>query len=413
MDLRLRGALAEPVAGPLALEVVGGLTGDAVRVPVLRASLGDTALSAVGEGSLARRSGRVAVTPARDRARRSRARSPRRRRRAATSWRVGYLESDGAIATAAVRAAPPAGGAGGLADAAIAARLAAPVAALGFDVALEGLDPARLVAGAPSGDVTLTARGAAAGRSLRDLRGRLEASVARSRLRRGVVTRADIVVRAERGALEVSRAVVAAPGLALDGALRWREGGAVSGRASASATDLRAALANAGGLLGERLPSAAGRVRIVATLAGTSAAPALSATVDAPLLRLGDLSLAGTRLSARVAGPPSRASGTLEGTVALVRAAGRDLVRTVALRAALAEDVGEPAGHGHGPRLPRPRLGRGARPARPRARDAAALGPRPRVAGHALGARRARHDRPSPARPSTASSSPRTGSGSR
>ncbi len=339
VDLRLSGALAEPVAGPLALEVVGGLTGDAVRVPVLRASLGDTALSAVGEGSLARRSGRVAVSRlgiARAVARAIAPGTPE----GGDLVGVGYLESDGAIATAAVRAAPPAGGAGGLADAAIAARLAAPVAALGFDVALEGLDPARLVAGAPSGDVTLTARGAAAGRSLRDLRGRLEASVARSRLRRGVVTRADIAVRAERGALEVSRAVVAAPGLALDAALRWREGGAVSGRASASATDLRAALANAGGLLGERLPSAAGRVRILATLAGTSAAPALSATVDAPLLRQGDLSLAGTRLSARLAGPPSRASGTLEGTVALVRAAGRDLVRTVALRAALAEDVG-------------------------------------------------------------------------
>jgi translocation and assembly module TamB len=336
VDLRLRGALSAPVAAPVALELVGGLSGDAVRVPVLRVEVGGTALAAVGEGSLATGAGRVAVSRlgiAREVARALVPTTPAGDDLVA----VGYVESDGAIATAAVRA-EPAEGARGRADAAVAARLAAPAAAVGFDVVLEAFDPARLVARAPPGDVTLAAHGAAAGSSLKDLRGRLEATVARSRLRGGEVTRAEIVARADRGALSVSRASVSAPGVAANGAMRWREGGKVSGRAAVAASDLRVALANLGALLGEKLDFAAGRARIAVTLGGTSASPVLAGTVDAPRLGLGGVSLSGTRLEGSVTGPARTASATVAGTIALVRVGGDVAVRTVALRGGLDDE---------------------------------------------------------------------------
>jgi len=339
VDLRLRGSLDAPVAGPIALDVVGGLTGSALRVPVLRAALSGTALSAVVEGDLARRSGRVAVTRlgvARDVARAFVPRAPAGDDLAASA----YAESDGSVATLAVRAEPAGEGARGRADAAVAARLSAPAAALGFDAVLERLDPSRVVAEAPPGEVTLAARGAVSGRSLRELRGRLDATVQRSRLRRGEVGRAELVARAERGTVEVTRASVSAPGLDADASLRWREGGEVSGRVAADARDVGAALANLGALLGEELPDLGGRARVDATLAGTSAAPTAAALVDAPLFRAGGLALAGVRLSADLAGPAHGASGRFEGRIATVRGGRGDVARGVLLRGALARDEG-------------------------------------------------------------------------
>jgi translocation and assembly module TamB len=339
VDVRLRGALAEPVEGPIALELVGRITGGSLRVPVLRAEVAGTELSAVAEADLATRSGRAAVTRlgiVRDVVRALAPEAPPGDDLVA----AGYVSSEGGVLTASLRAGPAVEGARGRADVAVAALLEAPGAALGFDVALERFDPARLLAAAPPGDVTLSARGAASGRSLRALRGRIEASVAPSRLRRGEVERAEIVARAERGRLEVSRAIVAAPGLAVDAVLGWREGGTVSGRAAVDARDLRRALANVAGLLGEDLPALGGRARISATLAGTSAVPELRGTVDAPALRVGGVSFTGVRLAASGAGPARAPSGMVAGTIAAIRRGGGDLAQAVALRAALAREEG-------------------------------------------------------------------------
>ncbi len=344
VDLRVRGQLADPVSAPFALDLVGGLTGGAARIPVLRAELGRTAISALGEGDLARRAGRVAVTRlgiARDVARALAPRAPDGADLAASV----YAESDGSVLTAALQAAPsgardPASGAPGSMHAALAARVADPASALGFDVVLERLDPSRLAAELPAGDVTLTAHGAVAGRSIRDLRGQLAASVKRSRLRDGEITRAEVVARADRGALDLPKASFSAPGVTLEGALRWRDGGEVSGRAAADASDLGRALANLGALLGRPLGRVQGRARLDATLAGTSSAPTLSARAEAPLLRLGSVSLSGARATAQAAGPLRTLGGRVEATIAGVRSGSGDIARGVSLRGALVEDAG-------------------------------------------------------------------------
>ncbi|HEY6006252.1 MAG TPA: translocation/assembly module TamB domain-containing protein [Anaeromyxobacter sp.] len=339
VDLRLRGSLDAPVAGPVALDVAGGLAGSAFRIPALQAELGGTRLAAVAEGDLAQRRGRIAVSRLgveRGVARALAPRTPAGDDLSATA----YAESDGSVLTVALRAEPAGQGARGRADAAVAARLSALASALGFDAALDHLDPSRLVAGAPSGDVTLTARGALSGRSLSELRGRLGATVQRSRFRSGEVARAEIVARADRGTVEVSRVSASAPGLEVDGTLRWREGGEVGGRIAADAKNLRAAMANLGALLGEKLPAMDGRARVDATLSGTSAAPRAAAEVDAPAFRVGDLALGGAHLTAELAGPRARPSGRVEGRIASVRGGGGDVAHGVALRGTLSEDEG-------------------------------------------------------------------------
>lgn len=339
VDLRLRGALSAPVEGKVALELLGGVTGSAVRISVLRAEVGETVLSAVAEGDLARRAGRAAVTRLgvdRQAARVLAPRAPGGDDLTATA----YAESDGAVLTAAVRAEPAGNETGGRADAALAARLPDPAAAFGFDVALDRLDPSRLVAAAPSGEVTLVARGAASGRSLGELRGRLAATVQRSRLRRGILARAELVARAERGVIEVSRASLSAPGAEAEGAVRWHEGGEAAGKATVRAKDLGLALRNLGALLGEELAPLGGHGRLEVTLSGSSSAPAARAAVDAPLVRIGGTHLAGVRLSAEVAGPPAAVSGRVEGRVGSLWGGGREIARDLVLQGSIADQAG-------------------------------------------------------------------------
>jgi translocation and assembly module TamB len=337
VDLRLRGSLDAPVTGPLSLEIAGGVTGSAVRIRALRAELAGTRVAAVGEGDLARRSGRIAVTRlgiARETARAFDPHAPEGDDLSATA----YAESDGGVLTVALRAEPFGPGATGRADAAVAARVSDPAGALGFDVATERLDPSRLVADAPAGDVTLSARGAASGRTLSELRGRLTATVQRSRLRKGLVARAEIAARADRGAIEVSRAVASAPGLDLDGTFRWRQGGEVAGHVVADAKDVGAAVANAGALLGTGVAAMAGTAHVDATLSGTSGAPRVTAVVDAPSFRVGKVALGGAHLSTDLSGPAERPSARVEGRIASLRGGGGDIARALSLRGSLADD---------------------------------------------------------------------------
>lgn len=340
-ELRLTADLRAPAATPVSLEVVAFRAGDGVRVPVLRAAAGGTALEAVADGDLARRRARVALTRlgvSRAEARELVPRAPAGADLAAS----GFAESDGATLTAAVHVEPvPQGAAGGRGDVALAGRLAGLGRAVGFDVALAHLDPARLAATLPAGDVTLTARGAAAGSSLDDLRARVALDADRSRLGRGELTRAAARVRVDRGSVDVDRLSAALPGATVDGSGRWRRGGAVSGTAAVDASDLALAARSAAGLAGVAPPPIAGRGRIDVTLSGTSAAPALAARVDAGWLRAGAVTFQGAHLTiqgglAGAGGP----SATVEGRIASVRDATGERAREVVLRGGLARGEG-------------------------------------------------------------------------
>lgn len=339
-ELRLSGSLELPVEGPLSIEVRGALDERALRVGVLRVRLGDTSVDGLGEVDLATRRGRVALgrlTVDRGAARELLPQVALGADLEATA----YVESDGAVATGAVHVAPPAGDAaaagparGGRADAAVAIRLDG-TRALGADVAVDRLDPARLHLRAPPGAVTLTARGGAAGDALETLRGRVAVSLARSRLRGAELGPGELSARADRGRWEVQRLALSAPGLTARGAGTWRQRGAVAGKVALEATDLGRALENVGRLLDERLPALGGRVKLDGALSGTAAAPVLDARVDAPSFAVGGLAWLGLRGEGRISGPLRAPTARLDAAAARVRQGGRDVARALRVRGEL------------------------------------------------------------------------------
>jgi translocation and assembly module TamB len=332
VDLKLGGELALPVAGPLVLEVRGGSDRDLVRLGVLRARVGDTVLEGLGQLDLATMTGRAALTQvAVDRAE-ARALVP------ATGGGddlalAAYAEADGRTATAAVSFAPRGGA--GRGDVAVAARVNGP-RAVGVDVALDALDPARLHAAAPRGAITLTARGGVAGASLEALRGRVTVALAPSRLRGGAVGPAEADLAVDRGSWTVRRLALAAPGLAVEGAGAWRVGGAVSARASVDGKDLAVALRNLETLLDRPLADATGRARVDLRLSGTSDAPVADATVEAPALGLGGVVALGARATVHLAGPLATVGGTVDATADRLRSGpGSDVARALFARLTL------------------------------------------------------------------------------
>lgn len=349
--VRLSGALDLPISAPVSLELRGALDGTAVRVGVLRARVGDTSVDGLGELDLATRRGRVALGRLTvDRAE-ARALVPRVEL-GGDLEATAYLESDGAVATAAVHVAPRVEGdaRGGRADAAVAIRLDG-TRAVGADVAVEKLDPSRLHARAPRGEVTLAARGGAAGADLEALRGRLSLTLSRSRLRGAELGPGELAARADQGAVQVQRLALAAPGLSARGAGTWRRRGEVSGQIALEAADLARALRNLEALLATRLPPLGGRVKLAGTLSGTAARPAVDATVDAPALAVGDLALAGLRGEARVAGPPRDPAARLDLAVDALRSGGRAVARAIGLRGELTAAEARLEGSGEVPSL--------------------------------------------------------------
>ncbi|HET9554945.1 MAG TPA: translocation/assembly module TamB domain-containing protein, partial [Anaeromyxobacteraceae bacterium] len=128
--------------------------------------------------------------------------------------------------------------------------------------------------------------------------------------------RISLRATADRGRVEISSLDARAPGLAVTGSGRWREGGAVGGALLADATDLGRLGRNLAALGVDGVPPLAGRTRAGATLAGSAAAPAISATVEAPEARAGALRIEGARLAVTASGPAARAAGSVDGTVA-------------------------------------------------------------------------------------------------
>lgn len=336
LGLRVSAAVSAPVEAPLSLEVAARLAGDRVEVPVLKGALGPTGLEALARGDLARRTFRAAVTRLSVRAADARRLAPEAALGGDLSA-TAYAESDGHLATAALEARPVDGAPGGAARVAAAARVPPDATAIGFDVALAGLDPSRLVAQAPPGRVTLTARGAAAGTGLADGRGRLALELAPSRLREGELGPASVMARADRGLLEVGRLEARLPGVAVTGRARWREGGPVEGTLTVDADDLGRLGRNLVALTGSSLPALAGRLRAGATLSGTSAAPAATATLEAPRLVVGGARLEAVKVAAEGAGPLARARARLSGSAARALVGSAE-VRHPELAAGFADD---------------------------------------------------------------------------
>ncbi len=340
LGLDVKAEASSPVPGPLALAVAASLQGDQLEVPVLQASLGPTVVEALGRADLAGGAFRAAVTRLGVGAADARRLSPQAAL-AGDLAGTAYAESDGALLTAAVHVRPDgaaaAAAAPGDAHAAVALRLRPPARAVGFDLAMAALDPSRLLAQAPPGRLTLTARGGAAGAGLDDLRGRLALELAPSRLRAGELGPVSIQARADRGLVEVTRLQGRLPGLAVEGAGRWRAGGAVGGEVAAGSGDLALLGRNLAALTGAALPPLRGQVRATAALSGTAAAPELRATLTAPLLAAGADRVEGLELSAEAAGPARDPRGRVTASASRAAAGGVEL-RDASLLAGLAGD---------------------------------------------------------------------------
>lgn len=351
--LRLKGALDLPISAPVSLEVRVAMDGTSVRVGVLRVRVGDTSLEGLAEGDLATRRGRLAL---------GRLAVDRDEVRALVPAlalggdldATAYVEADGAVATGAVHVEPraPGGPAGGRADAAVAIRLDG-ARALGADVAVDRLDPARLHARAPRGEVTFAAHGGATGSDLDTLRGRVAVSLSRSRLRGAELGPGELAARADAGRLEVQRLVLAAPGLTAQGAGRWRRQGDVSGQIAIDAADLARAVRNLEALLGAKLPPVGGRVRIAGAISGTAARPALDAKVDAPALGVGALAVSGVRGEAQLSGPLREPTARLDASADAIHQGGRLVAHALRLRGNLGAAVARLEGSAEVPSLGR------------------------------------------------------------
>jgi translocation and assembly module TamB len=311
-DLTLRGRLDAPFQGPVEIALAGSRDGDAVAVPLLSVRLAENVLEAVGEGDLARRSGRVAVT--RLGIDRADALALVPGARVGGDLRgSGFARSDGRLATAAVRVEAAGGGTGGEADLAVA--MDVPPRAYGFDLRARALDPSRLFTLAPPGRVSLQAHGAVAGRSVPDLRGRIALALEPSTLRGAAIGPAELVGSAGGGSVEVSRLRAAIQGARVSGSGRWRARGPVSGELALDAEDLRRAAAAVQAIAGSGMPPLSGSGTARLTLSGTSDEPVLGGTVSSSRIALGDLAAEGIRLEVTTSGPPRTVTGRVEGTL--------------------------------------------------------------------------------------------------
>lgn len=283
---RGRAALVAPVEGPLAATVALTLRGGRLEVAAAEVSLGGTTARGLGRWEPRTGAFRAAISRLELAAGETRRLAP-----AATGAAVaasGYAESDGGIATAALEVRRAADGAEpGTGRAAVALRWMGARPALGLDVALSALDPSRLVARAPAGRLGLTARGAVEGRTLANATGHGTLEVSASRLAGVEVGPIALAARARGGAVVVERLRARLSGAEVTARGAWDPRGPVQGELTVEAWDLARLGRGVAALTGAALPPLAGQVRGRATLAGTGAAPHLSASVDAPLASAG------------------------------------------------------------------------------------------------------------------------------
>ena len=336
IEARLAGVLEAPVKAPVTLELRAMRDHDRVELQRLAASVGDDWLEAVGEGDLARRSGRLAVTRLGLSAREAGALAPAAQLAGGLSGTI-YAESDGEVATASLVVAPAKEEAGGRAELALAARQPPGPRAWGVTADVDRLDPSRLSLLAPPGRVTLHGRGAWRGSKLSELAGQLDLKVERSRLRGGEVGPIEIAATAGGGRLEVARLDARAPGGSVSGRLRWGARSEVSGALSVTAGDLGLLERNLAAVLGRKVPHLEGSGRASVALSGTTKAPQLVANVDAGRIAVGSAVAEGAHLRVSVAGPLATISGEVQGRLARARV-GPLAFRAVELDAALGKE---------------------------------------------------------------------------
>jgi translocation and assembly module TamB len=337
-EVRLSGRLEGPVSAPLSLELKAVRRGDRVELQRLTAGLGRDRLEAVGDGDLARRSGRLAVTQL--------ALSKQDAGALAPAARISgdlvatlYAESDGEIATGALSMAAEGKGGGGRGEIAVAVRLPPGRLAWGAAADVDRFDPSRLSLFAPPGRVTLRGHGAARGTRLAEMTGRVDLRWAPSRIRGGELGPIELEATAGGGSIEVARLQAVAPGGSLGGQLHWREGKSVTGTLTLTASDLSMLGSNLGALLGQPLPALEGSGRAAIVLSGTSGAPRLEADVDAPRLAVGRVRADGARLRVELTGPAASFTGRVEGELLRATVGGLEL-RGVTLAAGLHEEEG-------------------------------------------------------------------------
>jgi len=329
-ELSLRGAMALPAERPVSLELSASEAGGRIALPHLRAALGETLLDAVAEGAPAARTGRLAVLAAAVRPEEVRLFAGKADLAPLTA--TGYAESDGKAASAALTLRPAQGGGSG--EVAVAARLPPAPPALGLDLRLHRLDPARVSPLLPPGELRLTAAGHAAGSDLQTLRAAVVLQGEPSRLRGGRFGPLALTARARDGRFELSRLDAALPGATLAARGSWVPLGPVSGSLVASAPDLGLLSRNLSALTGERIPRLGGAGRIEGSLSGTSRDPQGRLRLQAPRLEVEDAVASGAALEAELSGPASARQARLEATVTRLSAPGLE-ARNLTARARL------------------------------------------------------------------------------
>lgn len=322
--LKIRGQLAQPPAGALALDLAAEQKGDEVTVHDLRLGVGATALELVARGNLRSRTGRAAVL----------ALGVDRKdvRSFAPDAPVGgdlagtlYAEAKDGVATLALDLDLAKGKKGDKARVSAAARLPPAALAAGFDVAISALDPSDLIAVAPEGEVTVAARGRAAGKTAADLEAAVTLTVAPSRLRGGKLGPVHLEARAASGLFTVEKLDAAVPGATVKGEGRYSLKGAVGGKLSVELASLADLRQNLSAVLGKPLPPLGGSARLDADIAGTIHAPTAHLALSAPGLQLPGAAVAGLAVNGDLSGKLSAPKADLAITIARVTAGGTDV----------------------------------------------------------------------------------------
>jgi translocation and assembly module TamB len=282
LRLDLGGRMTRPAEATLEGAVEAGLVDRVLEVRQARVSLGESRVEVVARADLSRLTGRGLVALDVDGA----ALHPIVRKGPKVGAVAGevYLESDGALVTAALDVEPSGKARGrkpGSAHAAAAARLEKNRAA-GFDLRVEGLDLAALLPVAPSTEIWLKAGGRVAGKGRGDLRGGASISLAPSRIGAGQLGPAEIQVTAAPGSIAVERLELKLPGGTVSGSGRHGPSGQVAGTLELRLDDLAALGRNLSAILEAELPALSGSAQISASLAGTEEAPTAKLSASGP-----------------------------------------------------------------------------------------------------------------------------------
>jgi translocation and assembly module TamB len=296
--LTLAGKVEVPLEGPLDLRLAARIEGSRLTVPRLSLGAASSRLEAFGEWDWERETFRAAASRLAMSERDVAALAGRPVTGVDLEGRL-YAESDGKKLTAAADLTAP-GSAHGGGRVAMALWLGSgSPRSVGFDAALDQLDPARVLSRAPRGRVSVVGRGA---------------------LTWPVPSPGQV----SRGQVTVDRLDAALPGLVLKGEGRWRDAGARSGTFQLTASDLGAAGPALEALLGITLPALTGQAEASLTLAGTAAAPEAALEVRTPRSTVAGTLLTNGRAGLKLSGAAveleaSTGLGLIEGATVTAR----------------------------------------------------------------------------------------------